>query len=121
MESKFKRHKIPLNINITAFYTFHYHEYPATFSFAGEAHDFWEIVYIDHGNVFFSRNHQLEESATKGQCIFHQPNEFHTIRAANQSAANVFIISFECRSIAMQFFKEKLISSFIQNLLDHHL
>lgn len=107
MDTRFIRHKIPLIINVSAFYTFHYHEYSPSFAFQGESHDFWELVYVDAGTVFFSRNRQTEEIATSGQCIFHQPNEFHTIRANKSSPASVFIITFECKSTAMQFFKEK--------------
>ena len=110
MDSKFIRHKIPIIINVSAFYTFHYHEYAPSFVFQGESHDFWELVYVDTGTVFFSRDHQTEEIATSGQCIFHQPNIFHTIRANQSAPANVFIITFESKSTAMQFFKDKKIA-----------
>ncbi len=105
----FIRHKVKPLINITAFYTFHYHEYHSNFVFAGEKHDFWEMVYVDKGTVFFKRDAFPEETAVAGQCFFHKPNEFHRIRASSRASANVFIITFECKSKAMDFFNDKII------------
>ena len=36
-------------LNVKAIHSIHYFEFKADFSFEGESHDFWEIVYIDKG------------------------------------------------------------------------
>ena len=38
-------------IKISRLYTVHYFEYSKRFSFTGESHDFWELVYADKGDV----------------------------------------------------------------------
>ena len=39
--------------------------------------------------------------------LFHKPNEFHSLSANGESAPNVFIMSFVCKSSAMRFFENK--------------
>ncbi|RKN76036.1 AraC family transcriptional regulator [Paenibacillus ginsengarvi] len=83
--------------------TFFYREMPKDYFFAGEQHDFWEIVYVDKGewdvtvdNVPF----HLEQ----GDLVFYGPNEFHRGGAALKSTPNVIIITFECVSPVMDYF-----------------
>ena len=50
------------------------------FSFTGESHDFWELVYADKGDVTVfadDKSFVLEQ----GNVIFHKPNEWHNVRA----------------------------------------
>lgn len=93
-------------INISKIATVHYFEYEKDYFFIGESHNFWEIVYVDRGKIEVNRDHQwfpLEQ----GQAIFHQPNEYHNLRADGRVAPNLVIISFQCLSPAMDFFKKK--------------
>jgi len=90
-------------INISAIYTVHYFEYAKNFKFFGEKHDFWEIVYVDKGEVFvISEN--IGYTLTQGMAIFHKPNEYHNIWT-NDVFANVSIITFECNDEIMDLFK----------------
>ncbi len=93
-------------LNISKIATVHYFEYEKDYFFVGESHDFWEIVYVDRGKIEVNRDHQwfpLEQ----GQAIFHQPNEYHNLRADGKVAPNLVIISFQCLSPVMDFFKKK--------------
>lgn len=86
--------------------TFFYREMPKDYFFAGERHDFWEIVYVDKGEWDVSvdgRTFHLEQ----GDLVFYGPNEFHRGGAAQKSAPNVIIVSFECDSSAMAHFAEQ--------------
>lgn len=96
--------KTPLEniFNVTDVITIHYFEYTPDFYFHGENHDFWELVYVDSGNVEVTANKE-KHVLNQGDLIFHQPNEFHNIRALNVPS-NVFIITFVCSSEAMQAF-----------------
>ena len=38
-------------INIESIVTIHYFEYMKNFVFQGESHDFWELLYVDKGEV----------------------------------------------------------------------
>ena len=106
MKSNYIKHKIANLISISKIVIIHYYEFDKNFYYDGESHDFWEMVYIDSGNVKIKANNR-EYSLKQGEVIFHKPNEFHTIRTDNDAAANVFVISFVCSSEAMSFFKNK--------------
>ena len=90
----------------------HYFEYTSTYAFEGEAHDFWEFLYVDKGQVAVQAGAGpdcLQESILKkGQMIFHKPGEFHSLRACGGTAPNLVVIGFVCRSEAMSFFENRL-------------
>lgn len=96
-------------IKISRLYTVHYFEYSKRFSFTGESHDFWELVYADKGDVTVfadDKSFVLEQ----GNVIFHKPNEWHNVRANGVDAANITIITFASPSKAMRFFENKILS-----------
>lgn len=47
-------------------------------------------------------------SLKKDEIIFHKPNEFHTVRSNGKVAPNVVVVSFECTSPAMDFFRDRV-------------
>ncbi len=94
---------------ISKLFTVHYFEYMNDFSFPGEAHNFWEFLCVDKGEVDVvagSRSLSLK----KDEIIFHKPNEFHTVRSNGRVAPNVVVISFECTSPSMDFFKDRILT-----------
>ena len=96
------------SIHIDELYTVHYFEYMNNFSFAGESHNFWEFLYVDKGEVGViteTTYHLLK----KGDIIFHQPNEFHAVKATGDSAPNLVVVSFASKSPAMNFFAGKIL------------
>lgn len=93
-------------IRITRLVSVHYLEYEKNFVFDGESHDFWEMVYVDMGDVVIHADEE-EFQLHQGEMVFHKPNEFHKIRANGVTASNVFIVSFVCQSPAMRFFYGK--------------
>lgn len=91
-------------ITISRIVTIHYYEFDKRFSFAGEVHDFWEMVYVDKGAVCVTRDED-EIILRQGDVIFHRPDEFHAIRA-HESEPNFFVISFVSSSPAMYVFEK---------------
>lgn len=89
-------------VNVTEIVTVHSYEFGPSFVFAGEQHDFWEIVYVDRGAVEITRDGE-SVVLSQGNILFHQPNEFHTIRSYD-SAPSLLIVSFVCKSAAMSHF-----------------
>ncbi len=90
--------------------TVHYFEYSNTYEFSGESHDFWELLYVDKGEVTVKandKNHELK----KGQIIFHAPKEFHNVRSNGVVAPNLVVVSFVCKNENMDFFNEKILSA----------
>lgn len=98
----------PLNIefHIREIITVHYFEYMKDFVFSGEAHDFWEFLYVDKGEITVQANHSIYHLKA-GDVIFHKPNEFHALKASGKKAPNLVAISFRCTNESMKYFEEK--------------
>lgn len=92
---KYVRTNLNEVIKVEGIYTIHYYEYANDFSYSGEFHDFWEIVYADKKNVVITAGNQ-EMTLEAGQMYIHKPNEFHKIRCDGVRAANSVILSFDC-------------------------
>ena len=89
--------------------TIFYFELSKTYFTQGEAHDFWELVYVDKGEVTVIGDNE-SYLLTTGQVIFHKPNEFHIVRANGVIAPNIAIATFECISDAMSYFYNRVFS-----------
>ncbi len=87
----------------------HYFEYAKDYLFDGERHDFWEFLYVDKGEVEVMAD-TLGYKLKQGEMIFHKPNEFHNVWANGKVAPNLIVISFECKSNKMDYFKDKILS-----------
>lgn len=91
-------------INVTEIVTMHYYEFDKSFVFKGEQHNFWEVVYVDSGSVEIVRDGE-QIILKQGEILFHEPNEFHSLKSYN-SSPNIFIMSFVCKSAAMDYLKK---------------
>lgn len=89
--------KLYSSIAIDKIYTVHYFEYHKDFSFTGERHDFWELMYVDKGEVI-ARADEKEFTLKQNQLTVYAPNEFHAVRANGAVAPNTIIVSFSCDS-----------------------
>lgn len=94
---------LPQNIEIKRIATLFYMEYDKNYSFEGEKHDFWEMVYCDHGEATISFDDELY-TLKKGYIAFHQPQEFHILKAEGVVSPNIIVVSFECDSPYMKSF-----------------
>lgn len=93
-------------IDISSIITIHYFEYMRDFVFYGEAHDFWELLYVDKGCVSVKAGNTLFQ-LNAGDIIFHKPNEFHSIESTGIKAPNLVAISFITSSENIHFFEQK--------------
>lgn len=91
---------------IDSIITIHYFEYMKDFVFRGEAHDFWEFLYVDKGSVIVQSGEEHLLLNT-GDIVFHEPNEFHSIQSVGNTSPNLIAVSFICSSRAMDFFRKK--------------
>ncbi|TMV47763.1 helix-turn-helix domain-containing protein [Paenibacillus mesophilus] len=101
--------KTPLEtaISITHLISLHYFEFAKDFIFEGEAHDFWELLYVDKGEIEVTADSD-GFVLKQGDVIFHKPNEFHSVWANRKIGPNVIVVCFESRSEAMKLFENKL-------------
>lgn len=107
---QFTKNKLSNSITVDSLYTIHYFEYTNSFYFAGEAHDFWEFIYVDKGSVDICMDNK-EITLKKGDIAFHQPNEFHKVSTYGHTAPNLVVISFESHSPLMDFFQCQILKT----------
>ncbi|MBQ7333597.1 MAG: AraC family transcriptional regulator [Clostridia bacterium] len=107
MENNFTRMGFEKIFNIENLITIFYMEFSKDFEYAGESHDFWEMVYIDKGEMICTadKNRFVLKS---GELTFHKPNEFHNLSGNKSIAPNVSIITFETKSREMKYFEGKI-------------
>ena len=65
-----------------------------TFEFSGESHDFWEIVFLESGEVESTEDEKVY-LLRENSLILHAPMEFHRIRSAQGSSPRGFIMTFK--------------------------
>lgn len=105
---KYKAVELKEEFSIKRIISIHYFEYMSDFKFAGESHNFWELLCVDKGEVEVTAD--LEKiTLHRGDIIFHKPNEFHNVEANGVSAPNLVVVSFECGDPAMGFFEGKIL------------
>lgn len=107
MENNFTRMGFEKIFNIEKLITIFYMEFSKNFEYDGESHDFWEMVYIDKGEMICTadKNRFVLKS---GELTFHKPNEFHNLSGNKSVAPNVSIITFETKSREMKYFEGKI-------------
>lgn len=97
------------SVDIGKIFSIHYFEYRSDFSFEGESHDFWELLCVDRGEVSVTAGNKRLH-LKQGDITFHEPNEFHDVQANGTTPPNLVVISFECHSKAMNFFRKQILS-----------
>ncbi len=104
---KYYRHKIDDLLVVSRIVTVYYFEFDKSFASEGEEHDFWEMIYVDKGELDCTAGEDTL-LLSEGEVHFHRPGEYHR-HAAGHRAPNVVVLSFECRSEAMRFFEGRTI------------
>lgn len=93
------------SIQISRLYTIHYLTNQGDYYFSGEKHQFWELFYVDKGECIADTDRYSSPiHMSHGDLLIYRPSEFHRTYANNASCSNLFIISFESNSPAMDFF-----------------
>lgn len=62
-------------------------------AFEGEAHDFWEIVFVDSGKIEIVENENVYIMG-EGDILFHAPMEFHKLFTTENTTPHVLNMSF---------------------------
>ena len=98
--------KIQNIVRVTAVYTAFHNINDADFYFTGEAHDFWEVVYIVGGKAIVTADSHIY-NLEKGDIIFHKPMEFHKLASNSSEKLDVIIFSFSATG-KMSYFENGL-------------
>lgn len=118
MENNYTKMSFDTLFHIENIITIFYMEFSKNFHYEGEKHDFWEMVYIDKGEMICTADTK-RFILKSGEMTFHKPNEFHNLSGDNSVSPNVSILTFECKSRAMKQFEGKIfrLNSEEKNLL----
>ena len=103
----FEVQRIRRDIVIDGFNSIYYFEFGKDFSHPPEKHDFWEMVYVDSGEINAVTD-GLGRTLSQGQIIFHRPMEVHDHVSNRVVPNNMLVVSFTSRSSAMEFFDRKI-------------
>ena len=88
-----KSKKISYPFTITSFNSAYEYVWAKDFYFAGERHDFWEVVCVLRGEVEAVEDEKVY-ILHAGNLICHAPMEFHRIRSSGGTEPHVLILSF---------------------------
>lgn len=80
-------------ISITQIHSAFSVEESENFNYAGESHDFWEMVFVEKGTVGITAGSRVF-TCLPDTVIFHKPNEFHRIWNAGTGSIRFTIVSF---------------------------
>ncbi|MBR1867897.1 MAG: AraC family transcriptional regulator [Clostridia bacterium] len=108
MEEKiFYKYKLSNLLNIDKIVTIHYQKLLKNYSFPEEKHNFWEIIYCDKNEItVYVENSPID--LKMGEMLFISPNLLHSVECNGKKDANIFIVTFDCKSKSMKYFKDKL-------------
>lgn len=108
METSYLETYLDISIKIENIVTIHSYKFDNGYLFKGEKHDFWELVYVENGEVEIMAGIQGYK-LQKGDIVFHKPNEFHGVWANGKISPKIIVVSFKCYSEAMKFFETKIL------------
>ncbi len=103
----FKEYKVESIFKITKLYTLFEDYFPGGYEFSGEAHDFWECVYVKEGTAIICVNDKIY-NLEKGDIIFQKPLDFHKYKIDRYSFAELFIFSFSLEGKNTHLFENRV-------------
>lgn len=103
----FITHPISRSLRIEGFNSIYYFEFGKDFSHPPEKHDFWELVYVDSGEIIAVTD-GLGRSLRQGQVIFHKPGEVHAHVSNRVVSNNMLVVSFTARGKGMKYFDDRI-------------
>lgn len=102
---QFYMHKIANFLNVQKIVTIHYQKPERNYVSIEESHNFWELLYADKEEFYIHRANEVV-LLKQGEIFFIEPNAPHYVECKGKEA-NIFIVSFECRSESISFFAGK--------------
>lgn len=104
-KKQFYMHKISNFLNVQKIVTIHYQKPEKNYVSTEESHNFWELIYADKEEIVIHLD-DAPRLLKQGEMIFIKPNSPHFVECKGKEA-NIFIVSFECRSESIEFFADK--------------
>lgn len=109
MEIQYQNYKLSPVFTVTDLVNVSYYTLAKDFLWSGEAHEPWEMVYVDKGEMVITAGTDTY-LLKSGEAAFHCPHEFHNLRVSGQKSANMIVLAFQCSSPMMRSFERKILS-----------
>lgn len=84
-----------------------YYNLPEDYQFSGESHDFWELSYVDRGQVVI-RHEDGSYLLKAGEMLFCKPDVFHSVRVWQGKPAAIVNIAFAVEG-DLEVFEDKIL------------
>ena len=110
MSYDYSQHKVNREIAIDAITSIHYFEFDDGFEDEPEAHEPWELVYVDRGSCGIVADGESFVLG-QGEMYFHKPHQTHMLKTVKGTAPNIFIVTFLSSSPAMRYFEDRRLSA----------
>ena len=107
MSDKFTKIEFSNSFSAKSLTTLFYMEIPKDFSYGGESHNFWEMVYIDKGEMICTAG-KKQFILKSGELTFHKPDEYHNLSGNGRNSSNVSVLTFDCFGDEMDYFEGKI-------------
>ena len=107
MENKIAKIDLNSEFSVNGVYTLFYMEMSKDFSYGGESHDFWEMVYIDKGEMICTAG-QKRFMLKSGELTFHRPGEYHNLSGDGRQDSNISILTFDSGSLDGSFYEGRI-------------
>lgn len=107
MSDKIAKISLPDTFRVGSLFTFFYMEISKVFSYGGEAHDFWELVYIDKGEMICTAG-KKQFILKSGELTFHSPGEYHNLSGNGRADSYINVMTFALDGEDTDYFSGKI-------------
>ncbi len=120
-----KSYDVVEQISIKQLYTLFNRHFEKNYNFAGEMHEFWEMMYIIDGSITVSADDKVH-TLSMGDLIIFKPYQLHKFNVDDRSGATVLIATFtmqgtlcqkiDGRAYRLKKFQRSILKTFLEYL-----
>ena len=94
LDNPFNYSNISSSLDISEIYTKFYQEKGTNYNFSGEKHSYWELTYVDKGELLTTID-GVSYPLKQGDLIFYAPMQFHTQSTFEKISSSYLTINFK--------------------------
>ena len=94
LDNPFNYSNISSSLDISEIYTKFYQEKGTNYNFSGEKHSYWELTYVDKGELLTTID-GVSYHLKQGDLIFYAPMQFHTQSTFKKISSSYLTINFK--------------------------
>ena len=94
LDNPFNYSNISSSLDISEIYTKFYQEKGTNYNFSGEKHSYWELTYVDKGELLTTID-RVSYHLKQGDLIFYAPMQFHTQSTFEKISRSYLTINFK--------------------------